>query len=107
MVCRKCVQGAPICPKGTVDRQYNAFSLKGRNYRRFMVNDSMKFLKNTRVTQCRTEMFRYRYFPETCLKMQPSVSYNASSKPRVNIISGLHPYQNVTSLISKREEIES
>lgn len=107
MVCKKCIQGAPVCPGGTADRQYNRFSLKGRNYRKFNVNPNMGFFKETKVTSCRTEMFRYRYFPETCRKMQPNVKFEASSKPLIGIHGGLHPYQNITSLLSTKEEVES
>jgi hypothetical protein len=99
MVCSKCVTGAQTCPGNTVTRQYSKYTMKGKVFKSSMPSKDLNFKKRPAAFGCALQFYKYRYFPDICREIPFEIRDEKHTKQRLNIMGGLHAYQNDTSII--------
>lgn len=100
MVCKACVKGAEICPKGTGKKQYDLYSSTSSYKNTNSMKESFTFkYSRMKPASCIYAMYKYKYFPQLCREVPATVEHEAQSKQRINIQGGLHPYQADASII--------
>ena len=99
MVCSKCIKGAPVCPKGTTEKQYSKYSMTGSAIASSSSSKNLNFKKRPAAFGCSLQFYKYRYFVDMCREIPVEAKQEKQMKTRFNIAGGLHPYQSEASII--------